>query len=210
MSGLEVIGVISGVVTILDAIVRIHGVARENHRLPPAYDDITHRVALVRETLSAVESRLKKDTEDSETYKSVELTLKTCKKKANRLLGLYEEVSAPYGTGVAKRYMLAARAVRRRSEAEHLTKDLLLDVQLLTGHHVIKSATEAQVARLAEAIEEASSPPPAEDRVVAEFRNYGSGPQTIQTGNGSQYNNTGSGCQFNGTFEGPFYFGPMR
>lgn len=207
MSGAEVIGIISGIIAILDAAVKVYSVVKDSSNLPPAFRDAARRIPLIQDTLRTAEMHLKEYDQD-EAYKTMRPTLEGCKDKAEHLREIFQKVTAQDKTLSFERYSRAARALGKRTRVESIMKGMLEDVHLLTENHAIKAATEAQVGKLVEAISEMSAIQPSlpDDGSSFSFQNSGSGSQNVNTGSGTQNINAGTGYQFNGTFQAPFEF----
>ncbi|KAI0153452.1 hypothetical protein BJ166DRAFT_532799 [Pestalotiopsis sp. NC0098] len=204
MSGVEIIGLISGIIGILDAAAQVFKAASDASGLPVAFRDAAGRLPLVLDTLRTVNQRLDNGQADEDLYMALQPTAAACKDKASRLQALVERVIPEENTTKVERYALALRTLSMGSRVESLMKGIVIDVQLLADNHVMRLATVAEMERLVEArIEMSACTSPLQDSAGHQtIINYGSGLQNINSGNESQNNNNGAGQQFVG---GIFY-----
>jgi len=205
MSGFEIIGIISGIITVLDATTKVYSAATDVSGLPPAFRDVSKRIPLIQDTLRAAETRLNKCDQAEDFYKAMKFTLECCKDKAERLQKIFQTVTPRDGTPRFERYVQATRTLGKGNRVETLMKGILEDVQLLTGNHAVKAATEAQVKELQNALQEISAIPlslPEDEPSSYTFYNSGEGRINVNTGGAPQNNNNSSGYQFNGPIHG--------
>ncbi|EPS29816.1 hypothetical protein PDE_04766 [Penicillium oxalicum 114-2] len=208
MSGAEAIGLISGVIAIIDATIKIYSAVSDVSGLPEAFRDTSTRLPLVRETLqSALQNLEMSDPEDS-LYQAIKPVLDGCEQKASRLEELFRTVIPSASASRMERYLRAVRTLGKGSLVESLMQGMLRDVQLLAHNRVMKLATDEQLGELARAEDEVSAIPPSlPPQCLRSISNYGPGIQNVNTGGGTQNNNNGSGQQFiGGTFHGPMNF----
>ncbi|ETS77351.1 hypothetical protein PFICI_11225 [Pestalotiopsis fici W106-1] len=200
MSGAEIIGVVSAIIAILDAAVKVYDTVSDASGLPLAFRDVARRLPLVTETMQTVRQHLDSCNPDESVYKAVEPIADSCKDKASRLERIFREVIPQESASRMQRYKLAFRTLGKGSLVESLMKGILDDVQLLAGNHIMKLGTEADLRRLAEASDEVSTLPPSlpSNTWHGSINNHGSGFQNINTGSGRQINNNGAGQQFIG------------
>lgn len=201
MLGPEIIGVISGIIAILDAAAQVYNTVSDASGLPESFRDVARRLPLVNETLKTVRRRLDSSDLDERFCEAVEPVVEGCKDKAARLEGIFRKVVPQESASRMERYALAVRTVGKGSRVEYLMRGILEDVQLLADNHVMKLATEAELESLREASKEASSIPPPllTSPRPCSINNLGSGFQNVNTGTGGQINNNGQGQQFIGS-----------
>ncbi|KAI2793112.1 hypothetical protein POX_b03160 [Penicillium oxalicum] len=208
MSGAEAIGLISGVIAIIDATIKIYSAVSDVSGLPEAFRDTSTRLPLVRETLqSALQNLEMSDPEDS-LYQAIKPVLDSCEQKASRLEEIFRTVIPSASASRMERYLRAVRTLGKGSLVESLMQGMLRDVQLLAHNRVMKLATDEQLGELARAEDEVSAIPPSlPPQCLRSISNSGPGIQNVNTGGGTQNNNNRSGQQFiGGTFHGPMNF----
>ncbi|CEJ81186.1 hypothetical protein VHEMI01330 [[Torrubiella] hemipterigena] len=207
MSGLEVLGAISAVISIIDATIQISSAIQDEAGLPANFKTVAVRLPVVSRLLDDAEEYIRRN-ETLDLAPAFTPVIQNCSTKATQLQQLFQKVIPADGDSRASRYIKAARTIGKGGRVETLMKDILDDLSLLTmqfpdttSHRGKESLTRAidEVKKL-----EPSLPEGFEDAV--RFANYGSGPQNINTGSGSLYNNngaviqnTGSGQLYNGT-----------
>lgn len=209
MSGIEVLGLISSIITVIDTVVQLYNAIKDTPHLPRAFREVVERLPLVRNTLRAAEERIRNYNTDRETCEAIKPTVEKCKEKVEHLESILQQMAPQRGASSLHRYRLAVRRLGKESQVEELMKGILEDVQLVAGNRAIQAASEAQVAELLQAINELSEVPSSisECNPSHTFTNYGTGNQFNAPG-GTQNNNTGSGIQFPGSsFTAPVYFG---
>ncbi|RYP50627.1 hypothetical protein DL768_003909 [Monosporascus sp. mg162] len=161
MSGAEVIGLISGIIAIVDATVKVYGAATDASGLPEAFRDVAKRLPLVQETLQTARGHLNTADPDKAFCNAIKPVLEDCEDKTKRLAAIFEKVVPQAEASRIERYLLAARTLGKGDTVESLMKGILDDVQLLTGNRVTKLPTEADIAHLIRgAIDEVSAIPP--------------------------------------------------
>ncbi|KAM5348925.1 hypothetical protein ACJ41O_008748 [Fusarium nematophilum] len=159
MSGAEVIGLISGIISIVDAAVKVYTATTNASGLPEAFHDVAKRLPLVHETLQTAGGHLNTTNPDEAFYKAMKPVLEGCKDKATRLAEIFEKAIPHADASRMERYLLAARTLGKGSTVESLMKGILDDVQLLAGNRVTKLATEAEIGELIRAAREVSAIP---------------------------------------------------
>ncbi|RYO74334.1 hypothetical protein DL764_010859 [Monosporascus ibericus] len=161
MSGAEVIGLISGIIAIISATVKVYGAATDASGLPEAFRDVAKRLPLVQETLQTAREYLNTADPEEAFYNAIKPVLEGCEDKAKRLAAIFEKVVPQADVSIMERYLLAARTLGKGDTVESLMKGILDDVQLLTGNRVTKLPTKAEIAHLIRAaIDEVSAIPP--------------------------------------------------
>ena len=148
MSGPEVIGLVSGIIAIVGATVKVYDAATNASGLPEAFRHVATRLPLVHETLQTVSGYLNTADPDVAFCKGIKPVLEGCADKATRLKTIFEKVVPQADASTMERYLLAARTLGKGDTVESLMKGILDDIQLLTGNRVTKLATEAKIAEL--------------------------------------------------------------
>jgi hypothetical protein len=198
MSGAEIIGLISGIIAIVDAVSKVYTDIRDAQGLPQDFREAARKLPLVRNVLQTTERRLRACKPDTDSLEATKPTVEDCKNKIERLESIFRKVIPQTEGKSSSRYVIAMRALGKGDQVGCLMKGILEDVQLLAGDHGIKAATETQVGEVIRAIEDLSTMPvstPAETPIGV---HYGSGDQYTYRGVGDQNINTGPGSQFIG------------
>ncbi|OQE41012.1 hypothetical protein PENCOP_c005G01792 [Penicillium coprophilum] len=208
MSGAETIGLISGLIAIIDTTVKIYSAASDASGLPEAFRDASARLPLVRETLQTALQNLEMSDADDSLYQATKPVLDGCKQKAECLEEVFRKVVPFASASRMVRYLHAVRTLGKGSLVESLMQGILRDIQLLAHSRLLKLATDEQLEELAQAEDEVSAIPPSLPlQCLSSISNSGPGIQNVNTGGGTQNNNNSSGQQFvGGTFNGPLNF----
>jgi hypothetical protein len=203
MSGAEVLGIISGVIAIIDGVTKVSGALKDSHGLPEAFREVHKRLPLVHHILNELKEK-ERSGFHSRSLGAMIPTLESCREKAERLEVIFHQV-LPQPEDLRKdRYLRAIRTLGRGSNVETLMEGILADCQLLIGLRSLDTVSKDQMAELTEAIGHISTmTPSASERVrrgMTYTNNYntGTGTQHINSGIGTQINNLGSGSQYNG------------
>jgi hypothetical protein len=164
MAGAEaaslVIGLVSGIIAIIDATLTVYDAATDASGLPEVFRDVAKRLPSVQDTLKAAQEHLKTNP-DKASCDAMMPVLKDCEEKANRLAEIFEKVVPPADASRTDRYLLAARTLGKGDTVESLMKGILDDIHLLTSNRTINLPTRAEIAALIRAaIAEASAIPP--------------------------------------------------
>ncbi|KAI4596291.1 hypothetical protein KJ359_005420 [Pestalotiopsis sp. 9143b] len=206
MSGAEVLGVISAVITIIDTIKQIYDGVHDTTGLPEAFREVASRLPLVRKILESVDNHLR----GNETHNSAgeaEAVLGQARTKVLALRTLFDKVIPLDDDPRMERYIKLVRTLGKGNKVETLMLGLMTDVQLSVSKCGLENATSQQIDQLRTAIEEISKIEPSiADSELPQWSftntNHGSGTQTNNNvegdarlnqlyGNGTQNNYTG-------------------
>lgn len=194
MSGIEVVGLISAVISIVGAVENIYSGFRDARNLPRAFREVAEKLPLVRETLRIAEQQIK-STSDEEACEAIKTVVENCKAKAAHLKEIFTVVAPPEPPTRLERYSVVVRRWGKRNRVEDLTREMMENVRLLAMNRAVQAATERQAEELLRAIKELSTIEPSlpdEDSV----RQYHSGSGHNIRGNNYQGNHnvfSGSG-----------------
>ncbi|KXH34001.1 hypothetical protein CSIM01_02336 [Colletotrichum simmondsii] len=202
MSGAEIIGVVSGTIAIIDAIIKIHEAVSDASGVPQAFRDAVGWLPLLRETMMVIKNDLDVR-EDGASILALEDLLESCNKKVQALEKIFDAVKVVPSAPRAQRYASATRAWGKSRQLGELTRGIQSDMQLLAANYSVSASVRM---RIRERLEDEYTVTARHQGYGSEhsFRNYGTGTQNIHAGNGDQIVNTGSGGQFFGNFAGPF------
>lgn len=199
MSGAEVLGIISAVISIIDATIKVYYAAKDEAGLPPNFKTVSTKLPLVLKLLEDAE-RYVNDKADDIIVATFTPILTDCKEKAAQLQQLFKKVIPTDDDSRIDRYFKAARTIRKGNCVETLMKGILDNLQLLTSKFPEATTARGQTS-LTKAIKEVKKLDPSlPDRFkdAPSFAHYNSGAQNVNTGPGSQYNNNSTGNQNNG------------
>ncbi|ATY58498.1 repressible alkaline phosphatase precursor [Cordyceps militaris] len=183
MSGAELLGIISAVISIVDATIKVYNAAKDDAGLPPNFKTVSTKFPLVSMLLKDAE-RYINDKADSTITATFTPVLTHCKEKATELQQVFEKVIPTEGDARIERYFKAARAIGKGGRVETLMEGILHDLQLLTAKLPVAISARGQ-ASLTEAIEEVKELDPSlpdgfED--APSFAHSGTGAQNVNTG----------------------------
>lgn len=205
MSGGEaslVIGLISGIISIVSASKQVFEAAHDATGLPKAFREVESSLPLVNDTLQAVEKYIEEGPSTA-TCKAVKPLLERCKAKAETLAEIFKKVIPADDASHLNRYYSAVRALGKGNKVESLMAGILEDVDAIASNRAMRTATAAQLERVSKAIEDLEKlPSSVPDHIFeTEFTNInnGHGPQNVHQGTGVQknYTNSASGTQQN-------------
>lgn len=204
MSGVEaaglVVGLISGIIAIIDATEKVYDAPTDQQGLLAAFREVAQRLPLIRSILVKANARAEHGQVDDEAAKSI---LETCKRKVEKLDGIFQKVVPQEDGSRLERYYKAASTLGKGGKVEALMKGILDDLHILSAQCGIE--TEDHVEKLKDAIEAISAlEPSVPDHIFDETGytniNSGSGTQTnFNASGGTNYSNVGSGPQIAGS-----------
>lgn len=195
MSGLEVIGGISAVITLLDATIKVYDSARKDMKLSETFEVVRRRLPVILHILQTCKSDLepRKESMPSDVCESLEKILDACDAKTRKLREIFERVIPGEKDTWDKRYAKVIRGFGKGGKVEELMTALTEDVQLIVNNHAVKSTTPEQNAELEDILKEIKSVKPsiAEEDHRALMFHCGGGTQTnnVNSGSGQQVNN---------------------
>ena len=104
MSGLEVIGAISAVISIIDASIKIYDSAQKDLKLSDTFHAVGRRLPIIRDTLETCKSHLQpiQDSLPADVCEALEKTLEGCDEKAGKLRQIFEKVLPGGNDGVGE------------------------------------------------------------------------------------------------------------
>jgi len=190
MSGAEagfIIGLISGVISIIEAAKKVYDAAGDAKGQPEAFRQVAARLPLVIDILRSVEKSAPEL--DETTQEAIEPTLKSCKAKAEKLQEIFQKVIRKDNDKWFDRYKKAILTLGKGDKVECLMEGILKDTQVLAGEKLMGIATEAQVKGLEEAITEMKEMPSSlqEDTGNITQTHSGSGDIIGHSGSGNIY-----------------------
>ncbi|KXG49760.1 uncharacterized protein PGRI_057280 [Penicillium griseofulvum] len=208
MSGIEIIGLISGVITLIDASVTIYKALESGPGLPSSFRDSAARLPLIQESLTLVRENLDADPSSAASQAALKQVLDASTGRATALHDAFQAIVQPPGVSQWTRGLIAMKAKSKASSVDKLISGIMEDLQVLTANHAVKAATRAQVEGLVAEIKQKKEPIRQEDHEEAVgFGRAGSNKQYVYTGVGNQNIASDKATQINGTsFGGVFNF----
>ncbi|KAI1455836.1 hypothetical protein F4805DRAFT_255278 [Annulohypoxylon moriforme] len=197
MSGAEVVGLISSIIAIIDTSLRIYEAIDDVMGLPRSFRDVAARLPLVHNTLEITSKGLfdKEDVPSATPYIALTKVLESCHKKAVALQKALQAVMPTTGASRIERYLKALKTIPTTDKVKNLMNGILEDLQVLTGNHAVKIATQTQSIRLIDG----GGP-------IISLHNISTGSQYVHSGQGNQNITNRGGIQINEEPTVPFYF----
>ncbi|KAE8322332.1 hypothetical protein BDV39DRAFT_218643 [Aspergillus sergii] len=202
MSGVELLGVLSAVITVLDATTTLYQRARKDIRLSETFEVAARRLPVLLHILQTFKSTLEplKDSLSSDVCQALEETLNNCEEKARRLSEIFTKVlSGPTDSfSWRQRYSKIVHRLGQRNKVDLLMIAITQDVQLLVNCESIGSVTPSQNTELETILNEMKDHRDTtllEDGFFLSFHSSGAQNNNVNSGNGQL--NTGSGQQIN-------------
>ncbi|KAH7129743.1 SesA protein [Dactylonectria estremocensis] len=195
MSGIEIIGLISATIGIIDGASKLYSVIANTNHIPEAFREAGNHLPLVRDTLQTITQRFEEHNFDHTAYMAIKPTLKSCADRAERLRDILQEVVAQPDASRTQRYRMAVRRLGSESKVEELAKGMLMDVQLLAVHQSIGGVGRDKVDEQVKVIHALSEVPPSVPDGPA-FTHSGTGDQINNSGSGTMNLNKGTGKQY--------------
>ena len=187
MSGLEVIGGISAVISIIDASIKIYNSAWKDLNLSEAFQLVGRRLPVVLDILQACQAHLEsiKDSLPADICDALEKILEACDEKARKLREIIEKVIPGPNDGWEKRYLKLLKRLGNGNKVEELMRSMTEEVQILVNHHAVRSAEPEQNTELTSIINEMKS-------VKSSVPEDGSSGMHFNSRGGAQTNNVNS------------------
>lgn len=200
MSGIEVLGLISSIISIIDASLEIYTAVKDASSLPSSFRDVASRLPAIQATLRKASDGLDNN-ESNDSVETMKSSLEMCKKRAEELEHIFRDAVTPGGVPRMLRPFKAIKAISKAERVLSLNKGILEDLQILTASQAIQAASRAQIERLTETVRRGYL---RNGRSSVSIGNSGCGKQTIHCGVGDQH--TSDGPILSGVFYGPLYY----
>ncbi|KAG9242418.1 hypothetical protein BJ878DRAFT_170387 [Calycina marina] len=203
-----VIGLISGVISIIEAAKTVFDAAKDANGQPEAFRKVATRLPLVIEILRSAKERAL--TLDDIAQEALEPILESCKAKAENLNKLFQKVVRKDDDKCFDRYKKALRTLGKGDKVESLMEDILKDTQILVYEKLMGIATETQAKELEAGIKEMEEMPSSlqEETEMVTQNHHGSGNNNANTGRGAMH--TGTGDLYQNEIKGDAHFGSKR
>ena len=203
-----VVGLISGVISIIKAAKSVYDAAKDAKGQPEAFRQVDARLPLVIEILRISEEKAK--TLNEIAQEALKPILESCKAKAENLKKIFQEVIRKSDDKWYDRYKKALGTLGKECKVECLMEGILKDIKVLACERLIGIATYAQMKEIKEAIKQlnempSSLPDEAGDAIQT---HTGSGDNIAHTGRGAQHNGTGD--LYHNEIKGDAHFGSKK
>lgn len=154
MSGAEVLGIISAIVAIVDATIKLSEAIKDEAGLPPNFKSAATKLPLVAKLLQDAEEYVE-GSADQAVVSTFTPVLLGCKKKTMQLQQLFAKVIPEEGDSRFDSYLKAARTIGKGGRVETLMTGVLADIQLLATRFP-KTLSQKDHQSLTRAIDEVS------------------------------------------------------
>jgi F0F1-type ATP synthase delta subunit len=215
MSGAEasfVIGLISGVISIIEATKTVYDAAKDAHGQPEAFRQVAARLPLVVNILNNVKKRAQ--TLDEADQDALEPTLESCKTKAEALEKIFRKVARKDDDKWYDRYKKAVvSTLGKQGRVEGLMEGILKDINVLACEKLMGTASDAEVEEIKEAMKQMKDMPSSleeETGDVLQQQHSGSGDNIGATGGSTQNIHKGTGDQYHNEIAGDAHFGSKK
>ena len=199
MSGLEIIGGISAVITIIDVSVNVWKAAQKDAKVPDTFRAVAQRLPLLVSTLRTCHDQLKTSQEPlpNDVVVSFSRIVDSCKAKARCLRDIFEETIPGEDASRVERYKKAVQLQGKGKRVEQLVQSISEDTAVLVNYHAVKSVRPDLPGLLQDLINELQNMEPSMSEERSSSRtfnntNYG-GSQNINSGDNT---NSGPGNQY--------------
>jgi hypothetical protein len=197
MSGIEIFGLIAGIISVTETLINVYGAIKDLDELPAAFHEVNNRLPLVEQILLAAKAQTKNVTK--EEAKAIEDILKGSKEKVDSLLKIFKKISARLEKkSVRTFYQKVVLKLGSGSRVETLMDNVLKDLQVLSTYHAFETAIGNQAAALEKAREEIAKVEPSVPDSVFEAKSgtainhgkdqYNSFGGTLNKFDGDQFN----------------------
>jgi hypothetical protein len=215
MSGTDLIRIISGIISIVDASLKIYETLEDASGLPRSFRDVAARLPIVQDTLETTKAVLEEEEEGEEipaakSRDALAKILESCFAKAASLNKTLQAVMPTEGASTTTRCLKAIKIFPTADKVDSLMNGILHDVHVLAANHSVKAATRTQVKNLVALVRRAEQRENSERRATIAFCNAGFGSQYIHDGQGNQNVSMGKGMQINGALTAPLYISVTR
>lgn len=200
MSGAEVVGLLSAIIGIIDASVKVYDAFKSATGVPSSFHDVALRLPLAQDTLQMAWEGLD-EFENDRSLRMMASCLQSCQQKATKLQGIFEGLAISEDRPRVVRLVNAWRATRKAGKVQTLSQGISDDLQALTANHAIRAATRSQMKELVDKMEARQQ---STGRPHVSLHNDGSGRIISHSGVGDQ--NISGGPQYKGVFQGSFNF----
>lgn len=200
MSVADVVGLISSIISIIDASMKVYDAFKSASSLPSSLHDVASRLPLIQDTLQIAQEGMI-DVQSDLSLKNMTSCLESCRRKAEKTQSIFSNLAVPDESARVLRFYIAWRATTKAEKVATLSRGISEDLQVLTANHAIRAAKRSEMKEL---IAKLDSGRTASRVALISMSNRGSGMIITHSGVGDQ--NISHGSQISGVFEGPVNF----
>jgi hypothetical protein len=196
MSGPEILGVVSGSVTLIETVIKVIKATndlRKNYEevdgTPRAFQEVINRLPLMVDTLQQFKDQADLGLSD-QADTAIKQTIRGCESKANQLHAIFKDLAPYAGQSRIEMYRLVVRRMGdvRDKKVESLAMSMMQDLELLARNWFIVTTKQA----MKKAMDDLSKVQPSlgEDSggdTGGRLYNYGT-TKTVFMGSGNNYN----------------------
>ncbi|KAN0117092.1 putative beta transducin-like protein [Hyaloscypha variabilis] len=211
MSGAEagfVVGLISAVISIIEAAKTVYDAAKDAKGQPEAFRQVAARLPLVIDIIRSATRKIQSLEETAQ--EALEHIVKSCKAKAEKLHEIFQKVIRKDDDKWYDRYKKALGTLWKGDKVECLMEGILKDIQVLACERLMGTATEAEEKEIEEAIKQMDGMPSSlqdEAGDALHQQHSGSGDNIGATGEAVLNLHKGTGDQYHNEIAGDAHFG---
>ncbi|KAH7310742.1 hypothetical protein B0I35DRAFT_78407 [Stachybotrys elegans] len=202
MSGVELVGLISGIITLIEASIKIYKIADNSSGLPPSFHDVASRLPLIQDTLTLASHGISTDSASSPSSDALKKVLLACAERAAALHETFQVAVPRAGTTLSGRYLSALKTVPKAGKVEELMTGITRDLQVLTANRAVQAPTRAEITELIRELQAMTLAQKGFPGPSVVLRNLGSGSQYHYGGVGNQNLASDGATQINGDIHG--------
>ncbi|KFY04939.1 hypothetical protein O988_00384 [Pseudogymnoascus sp. VKM F-3808] len=209
------VGLLTGTIDIIKNTKTIYKAYKDAKGLPKQFHSVAEKFPLVLEILRNAEKKSQTTELNDEQTNAAASNIRACHEKVEALNKIFKVVLPEEGANRMERYKKAVAALGKGKRVEELMGEIMRDVELVTSNELMGTATEDEIKKLREAIQEMIDMPPSisDDGGSITQHNSGGGSNIASRvtnnniGEGSYTNsNTGGGPQLNHNGPGTFNY----
>jgi N-terminal domain on NACHT_NTPase and P-loop NTPases len=159
MSGVELLGGIAAVITIIDSSVKVWESARKELKFNPTFETVDNRLPILRDILQTCYEHLEpiKTSLPADAAQDLMKIVDDCKRRAEKLDNIFQETIPGEDDRWYERYHRAAQQQGKESKVEDLMRAITENAQNLLNYSAVKLASPALHTKLREIAEETAS-----------------------------------------------------
>jgi hypothetical protein len=196
-SGLEVVGGVSGTITLIDAAIRVVQKTtdfREGYQeadgSPKAFHEVLQRLPLVIDTLQQIKNDNRLQHNSAETNVAIQRVVKGCEGKAEELHVIFKDLAFCPGASRVEKYRQMISTLGKSKKVELLAGSMMQDLDVLVKTWFVGITTRQAVEKAMDDL--AKVPSSTEQRSKYTVENKGSGPVVNNVGDyHTNHNNFG-------------------
>ncbi|UKZ66120.1 uncharacterized protein TrAtP1_007302 [Trichoderma atroviride] len=150
MITVELRGLISGIIIIINASIQLCQAVDDVSGLPPSFRDVANRLPAIQHTLEEALRRLVEEEDNTctisaERYVGLYRMLESCRNKATAIQNILQSVSPDANTSLIKRCAMAMKAISLANRVEGLMQNILHDLQVLAADNAVHRNSKSQI-----------------------------------------------------------------